>query len=262
MQIDAAPTTHDAASAARTATMHVEGVGALAAGIAHELNTPMQFVSDNMHFLRDAFAELLRALDGGEADTEFLVEEIPVAIEQTLEGVARASRIVQALRAFSHPGGEELRPTDLRQVVENALEVSRNTWKYSAEVAVEVEPGMPLVPADAGPLTQAVTNLLVNAAHAVQTGDAGDRGSIVVSISAAPPWAEISVSDDGCGIPETDRARIFEPFYTTKPVGQGTGQGLPQVQAVARSHQGEVVVDSQVGGGSTIALRIPLGAAG
>ena len=257
----------------------LESIGQLAAGVAHEINTPIQYIGDNTNFLAGAFrdlgevlalyraagsdsARLTAAAQAAEqADLEYLLVEAPRAIDQTLEGVTHVARIVKAMKEFAHPGTEEKAPIDLNHAIETVMAVARNEWKYVAEVITDLDPDLPLVPGLAGELNQVFLNLLVNAAHAIQAGG-GDRakGTITMSTRRTGNCIEARVTDTGCGIPEAIRGRIFDPFFTTKPVGQGTGQGLSIAHAVVvQRHGGAITFDSECGKGTTFVVRLPLG---
>jgi PAS domain S-box-containing protein len=265
----------------------LESIGQLAAGIAHEINTPTQYVGDNIHFLDEAFAgmitltgkyrELLDAAKTGEVtkgiieeveetiektDIEYLSDEIPKAIQQSLEGVERVTGIVRAMKEFSHPGTKEKELVDINKAIENTLTVSRNEWKYVSDVVTEFDRSLPLVPCLPGEFNQVILNIIINAAQAIaeKNGTSAEKGSIGVSTLKQDGWAEIRIADTGPGIPEQIRSRIFDPFFTTKEVGKGTGQGL----AIARSiivdkHQGEITLDTVPGEGTTFIIRMPLG---
>ncbi|MHB8974438.1 MAG: two-component system sensor histidine kinase NtrB, partial [Pirellulaceae bacterium] len=227
----------------------LESIGQLAAGIAHEINTPTQFIGDNLRFLEDAFAdlqpllathlelqavarELTNALPA--ADVAYLLQEMPNAISQSLEGVERVANIVRSMKEFSHPDNNEMQPVDLNKALESTLTVCRNEWKYCADVVTNLDPALPPVNCLPGACNQVFLNLIVNAAHAItgrQQDGGNDKGTITISTRAIGEWVEIRVTDTGTGIAEAYRTKIFDPFFTSKEVGKGTGQGL----AIARS---------------------------
>ena len=264
----------------------LEAIGQLAAGIAHEINTPTQYVGDNTQFLEESFADLsglleryrrlLEAAKAGpvspeliaetedaleEADVEYLREEIPQAIAQSLEGIARVSEIVQAMREFSHPGVEEKTAVDLNRAIGSTITVARNEWKYVAEMETSFDPELPAVPCLPGELNQVVLNLLLNAVHATSDvmGDGSKgKGVIRVSTQCDGDWVEIRISDTGTGIPEEVRSRIFDPFFTTKEVGKGTGQGLAiAYNVVVEKHGGNLSFETEMGKGTTFIIRLP-----
>ncbi len=269
-----------------THAQKLEGIGQLAAGIAHEINTPMQYVGDNARFLDESFADLavllekygrlLKAASEGsiapalvaevesaaaETDVGFLIEEIPRAIRQSLEGVTRVTKIVRAMRDFSHPGVEEKTAVDINEALESTITVSRNEWKYVSNIETDCEPDLPPVPCLPGELNQVFLNLIINAAHAIAevVGDGSQgKGTISISTRSDGDWVEIRISDTGCGIPEKDRGKIFEPFFTTKEVGKGTGQGLAIARSViADKHGGTISFETAVGKGTTFVVRLP-----
>jgi PAS domain S-box-containing protein len=266
----------------------LESIGQLAAGIAHEINTPTQYVGDNTRFLEKAFSDIagpLRSLgpllkaaregavtaelldrlesEAGSADLEYLLEEIPTAIGQTLEGVERVSRIVRAMKDFSHPGSSEKSPTDLNRAIESTVTVARNEWKYVADLVTDFDPDLPLVPCLVSEFNQVILNLVINSAHAIgqangETGSA--RGLITITTRRGDGVAEVRVQDTGTGIPEAIRDRVFDPFFTTKGVGHGTGQGLAiSHQVIVKKHGGTIDFETEVGQGTTFVLRLPLG---
>lgn len=256
----------------------LEAIGAIAAGVAHELNTPLQYISDNLRFVADSMSTLMPVLEklrhmGGSpadpdlavsvegCDLEFLVAEVPFALAQSLEGASAMARIVQALKEFSHGGSRQLEPTDLNRLIQTSVVVGRSEWKGIADVVLELSQSLPRVPAYGQELGQVVLNLVVNASHAIHQHKPGETGTITVSTSVIGEHAVIRVKDDGGGIPESIRERIFDPFFTTKEVGLGTGQGL----AIARNivvarHGGLLDLDVDDGIGSIFTIKIPLAA--
>ena len=245
----------------------LEAVGRLAAGIAHEINTPIQYIADSIHFLGTAFEEMLSvaaANEGGQPadptiDIQFLRNEVPRAIARTLEGTDRVATIVRAMKEFSYPDASEMMAADLNRALQNTLMIARNEYKYVATVDLQCG-DLPEVMCNVGELSQVFLNLIVNAAHAL--ADAGrdpETGKIIVKTQAVEGWAEVSFEDNGCGISREIIDKIYDPFFTTKDVGRGTGQGL----AIARSivvdkHSGRIGVQSTPGVGTCFTLRLPL----
>jgi PAS domain S-box-containing protein len=266
-------------------SQRLEAVGHLAAGIAHEINTPIQFVGDNLHFIEGAFAdrqtvltryvELHRAVVAGEvpgsvlealeqaiakADMEYLDGEIPKALRQSLEGVERIATIVKAMKAFAHPGQREKVAADLNQALADTLTVARNELKYVANVKTDFGE-LPPVVCHLADLNQVFLNLLVNAAQAIGTvmKESGAMGQIRVKTRAAGDHVTVSISDTGCGIPEAIRARVFDQFFTTKEVGRGTGQGLALARGIVEKHGGRIVFEPNLPQGTTFVVSIPIG---
>jgi len=264
----------------------LESMGQLAAGIAHEVNSPMQFIGNNADFLSQALEELAglrkqyhqvyeqargRAVDAGllgqveealaQSDPEYLDGEATKALAKIQEGVRRVVEIVQGMRELAHPGGREQVSTELNHLLQSAANVCRNEWKYVAELELDLDPQLPALKCFPGELSQCVVNLLVNAAHAVGDVVRGtqEKGRIVLSARAGGDQVEIRVSDTGTGIPPEVQPRIFEFLFTTKEFGKGTGQGLSLVQRVVRDHhRGEVSFETQMGQGTTFVLHLPL----
>lgn len=228
----------------------LESIGQLAAGIAHESNTPIQFVGDNTRFLKECFSEispilsmaknLANAVNSGtdatelaerlesaikDADFEFLDEEIPRATCQALDGIDRIQKIVQSLKEFSHPGVQEMTPIDLNRSIENTITVATNEWRYVAEVKTDLDPMLPMVSCFPGEINQVILNIIVNAAHAIAevqgNSDAG-VGTITITSQRANAFAEVRITDTGPGISEEVRDKIFDPFFTTKECNPST----------------------------------------
>jgi two-component system, NtrC family, sensor kinase len=262
----------------------LQAVGQLAAGIAHEINTPMQFIGDNASFLRDAFDELVpivqrfaliteilsglpshlgqakeaRALYEG-ADTPYLIENIPRALASTLEGVQRVSEIVRAMKELGVPQQREAQPADLNRAIHNALLVSRNEYKLVADIETDLG-SLPPVTCDVGELGQVFLNLIVNAAHAITGVVAGtaSRGRIDVRTRVEGDHAIIEIGDSGGGIPREIQERVYDPFFTTKAVGKGTGQGLAIARSIVDKHGGTISFDSRPGVGTVFRITLPL----
>ena len=262
-------------------------VGSLAAGIAHEINTPIQFIGDNTQFLADAFKSMwtilqdwertIEASDSStpigalreefrkaeqEQDLPFLLEEVPQAIEQTLEGIERVRKIVLSMKEFAHPDSADKVVCDLNAMLDTTLTVARNEIKYVADVVREFDESLPRVMGYRGDLNQVFLNLLVNAAHAIAdvVGDGSNgKGTITVKTYREGDCAVVAISDTGCGIPEEIQSRIFDPFFTTKEVGKGTGQGLAIAhKVVVEKHHGRLEFESIPGKGTTFYVRLPV----
>jgi PAS domain S-box-containing protein len=243
----------------------MESIGELAAGIAHEINTPMQYVDGNLQFLKtvfEAYDEIIRSVPSASDDEtfDFYREETPKALEQAQEGVERVTTIVKAMKRFSHPGVKEKVPTDINKAVENTVTIARNEWKYTADVKLDLDSDLPAVPCFPGDFNQALLNILINAAHAVQgtVGEGDPKGLITLTTKTTGPFVRISIADTGTGIPEQARSRIFDPFFTTKEPGKGTGQGLALTYSIIKKHKGTIDFESEVGKGTTFNLYLPL----
>ncbi len=266
----------------------MEAIGQLAAGIAHEINTPTQYIGDNTRFLHNAFQEinplfnvfhhLLEAaknhcvtdamVEEAEAslrgaDLDYLTREIPQAIRQSLEGVEHVAHIVGAMKDFSHPNNGQKQAVDLNHLIDGAITICRGEWCCTADLQTDFDPELPLVYCLPTDINRMVMNLVINAAHAVaeasRCGDGG-KGLITVRTRYDHPYVEIRVEDTGVGIPENIRPRVFDMFFTTKEVGQGTGQGLALVHAiVVEKHGGTIRFETEPGRGTTFIVRLPIG---
>ena len=257
----------------RQQALKLESIGQLAAGIAHEINTPIQYIGDNLQFLRDSWTtlqsiiETQRSADAAspavdEAELEYLRREFPAAVSQALEGVQHVAGIVRAMREFAHPGTVDMVPADINHLIETAALVSRNRWKYVTDLKMDLDPELPPVPCVAGELSQVMLNLIVNAADAIAEsvhGEQGPKGLITITTRAAGGLAEIRVADSGTGIPSAIQARVFDPFFTTKDVGKGTGQGLALAHAsIVQKHRGSLDFETTAGAGTTFIVKLPL----
>ena len=267
----------------RRVSHRLEAVGQLAAGIAHEINTPLQFVGDSVTFLRDAVDELVtltglyretlntdapipveqrrRAMREAEeqADVEYLCERIPAAFARTADGIARVRSIVQAMKRFSHTSSSDAAPADINEAIETTLAVCRNEYKYVATVALELA-DLPAVACNIGEINQVFLNLILNAAQAIEEKVAGtdEQGEIAISTRIDGSEVVIEFTDDGGGIPPELQDRIYEPFFTTKELGKGTGQGLALARSTIERHSGSLSCVSALGRGTTFAIRLPL----
>jgi signal transduction histidine kinase len=260
-------------------------VGQLAAGIAHEINTPVQFVGDTVRFLQDSYSELIHVLEmqqrvcvaaaedrsddaavqaaiaaADAADFDYLRERVPQAFDRAFVGIERVAEIVSAMREFAHAPNSEKWPVNINDAVSTTLVVARNEYKYVAEVETDLA-DLPPVICNAGGINQVLLNLIVNASHAIEdvVRDTGRRGLLRVATRLDADHVEITVADSGGGIPEHVARRVFEPFYTTKEVGRGTGQGLAIVRSIVTDrHGGSVWFEPLPDGGTVFTVRLPV----
>jgi signal transduction histidine kinase len=259
----------------------LESIGQLAAGIAHEINTPVQYVSDNLTFLAASWQDMqpliddYRALaatptDGVDtrrvelwkkADMDFVRAELPVALDAAATGLKHVSRIVLAMKEFSHPGSDGLQPADLNRAIETTITVARNEWKYVAQVHTQLGV-LPTVLCNVSSFNQVMLNLIVNAAQAIgERATNGEMGNIWIKTQRLAAHVEVRVEDDGPGVPEAIRNHIFDPFFTTKEVGKGTGQGLSiAYRVVCQQHGGTLMMEPRAGGGACFVIRLPVAA--
>lgn len=266
----------------------MESIGQLAAGIAHEINTPMQYIGDNIIFLKNAFMDvcdffgnytkIISAMEKGDMpgdiisvlkgnaenlDIGYLMSEIPSAIEQSLTGIDRVTRLILAMKNFSHPGGNEKMYSDINSGIESTVTISRNEWKYVAEMETELQNDLPLVFCNISEINQVVLNMIVNSVHAIiesQKTVSSGKGKITVKTRRAEDYVNIIISDTGIGIPSDIINRIYDPFFTTKDVGKGTGQGLAiAYNIIVNKHKGDIQVDSITGKGTTFTITLPIG---
>ncbi len=266
----------------------LESVGRLASGVAHEINTPVQFVSDSVHFVQDAMAGLadvvakyravselvlsnrpaLAAAEAAaaaeqDADLGYVLENVPAALSRSIEGLNRVAAIVQSMKAFAHPDRTEMAAVDLNLGLESTLTIARGEYKYVAEVETDFG-DIPLVTCLGGDVNQVFLNIIVNAAHAIgeQKQGAPVSGRILVQTRRDGDDVVVRISDNGGGIPEGIRHRVFEPFFTTKEVGKGTGQGLAIARGViVEKHGGQLTFETGSGRGTTFVVRLPINAA-
>lgn len=260
----------------------LESVGQLAAGIAHEINTPMQYIGDNTNFLKAAVTRLLdmataaelAAADGSGAEEldqlrsvvagaklPMLAERAPKAATDALSGVEEVSRIVAAMKRFSHPGSEEFEPVDVNQAITTTMTVCRNEWKYAADIFTDLDQQLPLIDGRLGPLNQVLLNMIINAGHAVAERHHDSKGLITITTGLDDDGTSIRIiiDDNGAGIAPEHLDRVFDQFFTTKEVGRGTGQGLAFChQVIVEEHHGTILVDSESGRGATFTIILPI----
>ncbi len=261
----------------------LESVGRLAAGIAHEINTPVQFVSDSLHFVREGTEDLKglivkyralyqeplqlapAALDEikqaeEQADVAYLLEKMPKALDRAMSGLSHVATIVRSMKEFAHPDQKEKVQTDLNQSIASTLVIARNEYKYVADVETDFG-DIPGVICHAGEINQAVLNIVVNAAHAIGDKVAGteQRGCIRVRTRREGETVLIAISDTGVGIADSIQDKIFDPFFTTKEVGRGTGQGLAIAHSIVTDkHGGTLDFETSFGQGTTFYIYLPI----
>ena len=281
----------------------MEAIGSLASGIAHEINTPLQYVRDNVNFIQDAFRDMNKLLekysylhkaadhnqipppcfpasqgeDKGrektpagaeevaeeEASVKYLMEEVPKAVQESLEGLGRITEIVKAMKEFAPPDVQDRKmAVDVNKAITHTLTVSQNEWKNVADVVTNFDSALPLVPCFPIDFNLVVLNIIINATHAIadRVNDRkGGKGLISISTQRNGDCAEIRISDTGAGIPEEIRHKIFEPFFTTKEIGRGTGMGLTMAYTVVvEKHGGTITFDTEIGKGTTFIIRLPV----
>jgi PAS domain S-box-containing protein len=247
-----------------------ESIGRLAAGVAHEINTPIQYLSDSVKFIGEGVQELLAHLDTLHAaqapkpepddDIDYLREELPPALKRVSEGLARIAEIVRSLKDFSHADQNHMSAVDLNRAINSTLIVTRSEYVAVADIQTDLAP-LPEVMCHGGQINQVLLNLVVNAADAITdvVGRTGCRGVIAVRSRLDGDHAVIEIQDTGGGIPEAIRGSIFDPFFTTKEVGKGTGQGLAIARnVIVKGHHGALDFTTESGVGTTFVIRLPV----
>jgi two-component system NtrC family sensor kinase len=250
----------------------LESVGQLAAGIAHEINTPAQYVSDNISFVSDVWEEVLgltrslikdreeQGIDTEQLDFPFIEQEVPLALNQCSEGLTHISRIVQAMKNFSHPGESDKAPSNINQLIDNVIVISTSEWKYVAEIQRDYEPELEIISCESSSSNQVFLNLIVNAAHAIDEkfGETQVQGLIRITTKNSDDGIEILIQDNGIGMSADVKQKIYNPFFTTKEVGKGSGQGLAISYAtIVENHGGSIDVESTIGEVSVFIIRLP-----
>jgi signal transduction histidine kinase/DNA-binding NarL/FixJ family response regulator len=262
-------------------SMYLESIGQLSAGIAHEINTPMQYISDNLSFLKESFDDTTEALIEiksslinktldieqlnsilEKSDFEYLSTELPIAFTQTTEGVDRVCTIVKAMKEFSHPNSENKVATNINHCIESTIIISKHTWKYDAEMEVDLDPTIKDIMCYPGPFNEVILNIIVNAADAIkektENDDSINIGKIKIQTRGKEDFVEIKISDTGGGIPKSIQEKIFDPFFTTKAIGKGTGQGLALSYSIIKArHNGELFFETVPDESTTFILQLP-----
>ncbi|MGL1935077.1 MAG: ATP-binding protein [Fibrobacterales bacterium] len=268
----------------------MESIGTLAAGVAHEINTPIQFIGDNTLFIKDSIYNVFLLLKehentikeltqlypdnetisqfkehleqtAEEIDIDFLKEEMPTALTQSMEGVSRVTNIVKAMKDFSHSGTDNMALESINSAIESTIIIAKNEWKYCADLETNLSENIPLAMCYIGEIKQVFLNLIINASHAIieQFKGTREKGLITISTSATDTHIVIVITDNGSGIPEDIQDKVFDPFFTTKEVGVGTGQGLSMAyQTMKKKHKGSISLNSIQGEGTTFTLELPL----
>lgn len=264
----------------------MESIGSLAAGIAHEINTPMQYIGDNLGFIKDsmeAYTQLLQAFEElskecqelssnkealenieslkEDLDIDFLLEEAPLALDQALDGVARVTKIVKAMKKFSHPGEEDMAQFDINDIIQNTTIVAKNEWKYFCDLEEDLEENLPLVYCNGNDISQVILNMVVNASHAIEdiVKESNEKGKITIRTKSFEKYIHIYIADTGSGIDPENYENIFNPFFTTKEVGKGTGQGLSMAYSIiTEKHKGALTFTSEKGKGTEFTIELPL----
>jgi PAS domain S-box-containing protein len=264
----------------------LESIGQLATGIAHEINTPAQYVSDNTVFLRDGFQTTLQVLEKirllaesddaslsidelkqhilreiEEGDLDFIAQETPLAFEQSLEGLARVGKIVKAMKSFSHTNNQTQQQVDIAEAIDSTITIARGEWKYVAEIETKFDSDLPKLPCYRDEFNQVILNMVINAAHAIEekfSGKTGQLGLITISTHKEQDMVLVRIKDNGSGMPKDVMDRVFDPFFTTKGVGKGSGQGLSLAYSVIKDmHGGNIDVKSKVGEGTVFTISLP-----
>lgn len=262
----------------------LETLGTMASGIAHEINTPIQFIGDNLQFINDSFETIDQLLQNygklheaalaanvlgtetealsdalEEAELDFLREELPTAIEQSLSGIQQVARIASAMKTFARRGSSEREMADINQAIDMTAAICRNEWKYDAELELSLDPTLPRISCHIGELSQVWLNLIVNAAHAIKAKPDLPRGLITIKTCQREDRIEVSIADNGTGIPDDVSKRMFEPFFSTKQAGEGSGQGLAICRnIVTEQHKGAIDLWTELGQGSRFTVCLPL----
>lgn len=248
----------------------LEAIGRLASGVAHEINTPMQFIGDNLRFVTDGVSDLLALAtraphdEADAADLPYLQANLPTALANAADGVTRVATIVRSMKQFAHAGDVALSHVDLNETVRSTLTIAAHEYRLVADLTVDLA-DLPRVECNGSEISQVLLNLVVNAAHAIAdrvgTEPDGSRGRITIRSRVVDDCVVLSVADTGGGIRPSIQHRVFEPFFTTKDLGRGTGQGLSISSAAVNRHGGSLSFETTAGYGTTFYIKLPLTAA-
>jgi len=251
----------------------MEGIGTLAAGIAHEINTPLQYISDNTLFIKDSFVKISdfysnvkKSTEGGSGkkitigtDLEYLMNEIPGALEESMNGIKIVRKIVMAMKTFSHPGLKTMQKADINDAITSTVTITKNVWKYVAEVETHPAENLPEITCHIGDINQVILNMITNSCDAIAEKKSEEKGLIKISTSFDKAFIYITIEDNGAGIPTGLKEKIFQPFFTTKQIGKGTGQGLAlSYDIIVNKHNGGIKVDSEHDKGTVFTIKLPI----
>jgi len=261
----------------------LESIGVLSAGIAHEINTPIQFIGDNLGFLIEALLKIKNsydrydhlkaaALDDGnyvqetreiedynqKVKLQNLISDIEASVVESVGGIQQVRDIVLLMKEFSHPGGIDDEPTDLNKLIDDVIRICRSRSKGVAQIETDLDEDLPLILCRRGQIQQVIINLIINAIDAVDETDS-TSGTISVATRFSDDNVQIDICDTGKGIPDKIKSKIFDPFYTTKPVGKGTGQGLAlAMNTIVNVHGGKLKMVDTKGYATTFRIELPI----
>jgi len=244
----------------------MEGIGTLAAGIAHEINTPLQYLYDNTLFIKDSFKTIFDAFSknreiivGSDKNLEYLLDEIPKAIEENMNGIQIVRKIVMAMKNFSHPGLKTMQKADINEAIRSTITITKNVWKYNSEITTELKEGLPEVTCHIGDVNQVFLNMITNSSDAISEKPDKQAGFIRIKTENDDNFVYVTIEDNGNGIPQNIIEKIFQPFFTTKQIGKGTGQGLAlSYDIIVNKHNGDIKVESEAGSGTKFIIKLPI----
>jgi PAS domain S-box-containing protein len=244
----------------------MEGIGTLAAGIAHEINTPLQYLYDNTLFIKESFKTIFdsftknkEVLGKNDENLAYLLDEIPKALEENMNGIQIVRKIVMAMKNFSHPGLKTMQKADINEAIRSTITITKNVWKYNAEITTELKEGLPEVTCHIGDVNQVFLNMITNSSDAISEKSDKQAGLIKIKTDNDDSFVFITVEDNGNGIPESIIEKIFQPFFTTKQIGKGTGQGLAlSYDIIVNKHNGDIKVESKKGSGTKFTIKLPI----